>query len=84
MIATGNRERCCGNPFGEAVEGVNHEFETLIGSPFPERKNSMSRIAAHREIGEFRTPCENSVCSQMDVIPPVFVIQNLAISRHQH
>lgn len=83
MISASNHEPCLRHLLGDMIEGLSHELEPLVGSPFPECENSMYRSTAHRKIREFRTPGENSVGAQMDVIVAIFVVQNLAISRHQ-
>jgi len=84
MIPTGNHKRCFRYFFGETIKGIDHEFEALVGSPLSECENSMYRGTAHREIRKFRTPGENSVRAQMNVIATIFVVENLAVSRHQN
>lgn len=81
MISTGNQEGGFRHFFREALEGVDHELEALIGPPFSKCENS--RSAAHRKIRKFRAPGENSVRAQMDVVATIFIVQNLAISGHQ-
>jgi len=83
MIAAGNHEPGFRYFFSQAIESLNHELKSFIGSPFPECENPMYRSTAHREIRKFRTPGENSMRAQMDVVATIFIVQNLAISRHQ-
>lgn len=64
------------------VESFNHQLKSFIGSPLSESQNAMNRIAAACEIGKLRPAGENPVRSQVNVIPSVFVIQNLAIAGH--
>ena len=66
------------------IEGLDHQFQTLVRSPFSESQNALDRISTAREVREFRTASQQSVRAKMDIIPPVLVIQDLAISRHKN
>lgn len=84
MVATSDYEPRFWYFFRKAIKGIDHELETLVGSPFSKGKDSVYRSPAHREVGKFWTTSENSVRTEMDVIATILVVQDLAISRHQH
>jgi hypothetical protein len=44
----------------------------------------MLRISAQREIGVLRSLRKNPVRPQVDIVVPIFVMQDPAISRHEH
>ncbi len=47
MIAASNHEFCFWHFCSEKIEGIDHELEALIGSPFSEGENSMFRRTTH-------------------------------------
>ena len=65
------------------TEGFDHQFETLVRSPFPEGQNAM-RMPAPRQVRILRPVRENSVSSYVHVIAPILVRKDFAISGHQH
>ncbi len=84
MVTAGNHELNLGQLCRDQLEGLNHEFEPLVGSPLPECQNAVSGSTAPREIGEFGPAREDTVRTQMHIIPPILVVQDLAITGHQH
>ena len=83
MIASSNHQPCLGEVRGEQIEGLDHEFETLVGAPFAKRENPVKRRSPAREIRELRATRKQAVSAQMHIVAPVLVIQDLAISRHE-
>jgi hypothetical protein len=65
------------------TEGFDHQFEALVGSPFPEGENAMW-MPAPRQVRILRPVREDSVGSDVHVIAPIFVGKDFAISGHQH
>jgi hypothetical protein len=68
----------------QQLERFDHQFEALVRSPLPEGKNAVLRIAPPRKIWKLGTACQYAMRAQVDIVTSVLVIQNLAISRHQH
>jgi len=83
MITPGNYQPRVGPLWGESFECFDHQLQPFVGAPFSEGEDSVQRISAAREIGEFGTARENAVGSHMHIVTPVFIVQNLAVSRHQ-
>lgn len=83
MVSPRNDELCIRDLFEKKIEGFDHKFQPLIGSPFPESENSMWSSASSK-IRQLRPARQNAVCPQMNVISPILIIQNLAISRHEY
>jgi hypothetical protein len=84
MIAAGDDEPCIRQSFGNDVEGLDHEFQPLVGSPFAERQDAMLRIAAAGKIRILRSACQNTVGSHVNILAAVFFVKDFAIARHQH
>lgn len=84
MIAACHDELCVRHPVRQQIERFHHQFETFISSPLAESKDVLGWIAAPGEIRKLRPARQNSVSAQVHIIAPIFVIQDLAISRHQH
>ena len=84
MISAGNHKLGLGQSLCNLVEGLNHELETFVGSPFAERENAVDGISSSRKIRELGPPCENAVGAQVDIIAPILVVQDLPIAGHQH
>jgi len=83
MISSGNHELRLRQASRNLVERLNHEFQTLVGSPLSESQDPMDRVSASCKIGEFGPARQNPVRSQVNIIAAVLVVQNLAIARHQ-
>jgi hypothetical protein len=83
VISAGDHEFSIRKLRSDQAEGFNHELESFVRSPFSKRKNAMNRIAAAREIRELRPPRENAMRPNVHIVSPIFVIQDLSISRHQ-
>ena len=83
MIAPSNNQFSFGQPRGQQIERLDHQLQTLIRSPLAEGKNTVPRIATAGEVRKLRSAREDAVRPQMDIIPPVFIVQNFSIARHQ-
>jgi hypothetical protein len=83
MISSGDHQLGLRQAARNLVERLNHEFQTLVGSPLSEGQDPMDRVSASRKIGELRPARKNPVGSQVNIIAAVLVVQDLAIARHQ-
>jgi hypothetical protein len=84
MISARDDQCCFGHLLSHQIEGLNHQFEALVGAPFPECKNAVNRITASREIRKFRPSGQNAMRPQVNIVAAILVIQNLSIAWHQH
>lgn len=84
MVSPGYNELHPGQLFGDQSEGLDHELQALVGAPFAERQDTVRGISAPGEIWELGPAGKNSVGAQVDVVPSISVIQDLAIPRHKH
>lgn len=84
MVAAGDDQFRFRHLGGDQIERLNHQFKTLVSSPFSESENSVQRISASREIGKLGAAGKNAVGAKMNIIASVLVIQYFAISGHQH
>lgn len=84
MVATRNHKPRFRHLLGQQIEGLDHQFQALVCAPLSERENAVKGIAAAREIGEFRPSGQDAMRTEMNIVAPVLVIQDLAIARHQH
>jgi hypothetical protein len=84
MIAACHDELCVRHPVREQIEGFHHQFEAFISPPFAKSEDVLGWIAAPGKIRKLGPARQNSVRAQMHIIAAIFVIQNLAISRHEH
>lgn len=84
MIPPSDDELHVGELFCNQVEGLHHQFEFFVGSPFSKSKNAVSRISSAREVGEFGPARQDAVRAQMNIVPPVLVVQNFAIAGHEN
>lgn len=66
------------------MKGLDHQLQTLVGSPFSKSQNAMLGIATPGHIRELRLAGKNSVGTEMHIIAAVFFMQNFSISRHEH
>ncbi len=83
MVSPSHNQFCFGHPRRQKVERLNHQFQALVGPPFAKGKNTVLRIATTGEVRKLRPARENAVRTQMNIIPPIFVVQNFSIARHQ-
>jgi hypothetical protein len=84
MIATGYYEFGFGQLRHQRIKSLDHKFQTLVRSPLSKSQNPVGRSSTTREVGEFRTPGQQSVRTEMDVVPAVLIIENLAIAGHKY
>lgn len=83
MIATCYYEFHVRHLQGQQIERLNHQFQTLVRPPFSESQNALDRSSTAREVRQFRAASQQSVRAKMDIVPPVFIVQDLAISGHE-
>jgi hypothetical protein len=83
MVSSSDHKLRLGDPRGDEIEGLDHQFEAFIGAPLSERQNTLDGAAAPREVGELRPAGKNPMRAQVDVVSSVLVVQNFAISRHE-
>jgi hypothetical protein len=84
MVATAHDQPGLRQSCRDVLEGLDHQLEALISSPLAKRQNAVLGISPAGEIRKFRRARENSMRAQMDVIPPIFFVQNFAVPGHQH
>jgi len=84
MITTCDYESSLGHLGCKEVERLDHEFEALVSSPLAKGQDAMRRRAPTREVRKLWPPGQQSVSSQVDIVATIFVVQNFAISGHQH
>jgi hypothetical protein len=84
MIAPGYYEFGFGQLRHQHIKSLDHEFQALVRSPLSKSQNAEGRSSTTREIREFGTPSQQSVGPEMDIVPAVLVIQNLAIAGHKY
>ena len=84
MVAASDHKLHPRMPVSNPAKAINHEFQSLVGSPLTERQNAVHWITATRKFRKFGTTREHSVRSEVDVPATIFFIENLAVSRHEH
>jgi hypothetical protein len=84
MIAPCNYEFSLRQFRRKQVESFHHEFQSLVCAPFSEGQNTMGWSSTTRKVREFRTTSQQSVGPKMNIIAAVFIIKDLAISRHEN
>jgi len=83
MIAAGNDKLRAGHSLLQQFEGLDHQFEPLVSSPLAESEDAMG-IAAAGEIRKFGAVGEDAMRAKVHVVASVLVVENLAISGHEH
>lgn len=84
MVAAGDHQFRLRQPSSDALERLNHQFKTLVSSPFSESENPVQRVSAPREVRELWPARKNAMGAKMNIVAPVLVIQYFSIARHQH
>ncbi len=84
MVSAGDHELCLGHFGRDQVESLDHQLQPFVSSPLAERQNVSGKRYATREIGKLGAPRENAMRTQVNVVAAILVVQNLAISGHQH
>ncbi|MGE5055735.1 MAG: hypothetical protein ACM3WP_16375 [Acidobacteriota bacterium] len=84
MISAGYDQSCFRHLLSEQIERLDHQFEALVSAPLSECENAVNRIAASREIREFRPSGQNAMRPQVHIVAAILVIQNLSIAWHQY
>ena len=84
MIASAHHQPCMRQSLFYKLKSLQHEFQSFVGAPFSKGQNAMLGIAAPREVGKFGPLNQDAVRAKVHVVTAVSLVQNLAISRHQH
>ncbi len=84
MIAARDHQFCLRHVAGDQIECLDHQFKTFIRPPLSKGENPMQRVPAAGKIWELWPARKNTVSAQMNVVTPVFVIQDFSITGHQH
>ena len=84
MISSRNHQSRVRHNCNDQVKRLNEQLEPFIRSPFPEGQDAMLGISTPGEIRIFRPGGQNAMRADVNVIPAVLVVKNLAVSRHQH
>src|SRR5256885_1312308 len=84
MVSTCDYKSRLGNFLGNQIKSLDHEFKTLVGTPFSKRQNAMDGSASPREIGEFGAARKNAMRPQVNVVSPILVVQDFAVTGHEH
>jgi hypothetical protein len=84
VVSSRDNEPGLRESLGENVKRLNHEFKTLVGSPFAEGKNAMFGIAATGELGIFGTCGEDAMGAEMHIVASIFFVKDLAVSGHEY
>jgi len=84
MVPAGDDELGIWKRVRHNFKGIEQKFKPLVGSPLTKGQNPMFRISPPGKIRVFRFPRQNTVGPQMNIVTAIFVIKNLAVSRHQN
>ena len=84
VVPTGDDQPGIRQCLSDNFERIKQEFEPFVGPPLTKRQNPMFRISPPGKIRVFRFPRQNTVGPQMNIVTAIFVIKNLAVSRHQN
>jgi hypothetical protein len=84
VVAPGNHQLRFGHLRGNQIKSLDHQFQTLVGSPFAESQDAVDGRSTPREVGKLWPPGKNAVRSQVDVVAAILVVQYLAIAGHKH
>jgi hypothetical protein len=84
MIPSSDNQPGIGYLLSNAVEGVDHQFQTFVSAPLAEGENSVLRISAPRKVRRLRPPRQNAMRPHMHIFAAIFFRQDLAIPRHEH
>jgi hypothetical protein len=84
VIAASDNQLGIRNSLYNLPKRLDHQFQALVSSPFPEGENAMHRIATLRKIRIYRAVREDAMSSHMHVISTVLFIENFPVARHQH
>jgi hypothetical protein len=84
MISPGNNELGLRYLRSEQFESLDHEFQALVCAPFSEGQNTVGWSSTTRKVWEFGAASQQSVGAKMNIVAAVFIIQDLAISRHEN
>ena len=83
MIAAGNDQLHLGHSFGKNVERLNHQFQPFVCPPFSERQDAVNRISAPFELRKFRTPGQDAMGPQVNIVATIFIVENFPVARHE-
>jgi hypothetical protein len=83
VVASRDHQLCTGQFGVDDLKGFDHQLKPLVGSPLAECENAMFGIAATAKVRKLGPAGQDSVRAQVNVIAPIFFMQDPAISRHE-
>jgi hypothetical protein len=84
MVAAGDDQLRLGKSLGNQMEGFDHELQAFVSAPLAEREDAMLGIAAPGKVGIFGSLRQNTVGADVNIVAPVFVAKDFAVSGHEH
>ena len=84
MVSAGDDQLGVRQDASYGLECVEHEFEALVGSPLAKRQYAMLRIAAPGEVRVLGSSGQHSVGPDMNIVMPIFFVENPAIAGHKY
>jgi hypothetical protein len=84
MISPANHKLRVWKNTGNDAKSLDHQLQPLVGAPFAKRQYAVLRIAAPGKIRILRSLREYAVRTKVNVIAPIFLVQNFPVSRHEH
>jgi len=68
----------------EQLKRFYHEFEAFVRAPFTECQDALRWGSTTGVVRELGSPGKQTVRPKVNIVPPVLIIQDLAISRHEN
>ncbi|HET6179002.1 MAG TPA: hypothetical protein VFE61_18880 [Candidatus Sulfotelmatobacter sp.] len=84
MVAARNHELRSWQFGRDPVKRLDHQFQALVGSPFPESQNTVDRSTPPGKLRKFRATRENAMRPKMNIIVPVLIVQDFSIAWHEY
>ncbi len=84
MISSTNHQSGVGQGFRNVIESFDHQLQPFISSPLAKSQDAMLWISPAREIRILGFARKNAVGAKVDIIPPVFFMQDFSITGHKH
>ncbi len=84
MISSAHDQLGVGQCGTHDLEGLNHQFKTLIGAPFAECQDAVFWIAAPGKSRVFGSARQNAMGPYVNILVAVLFVKDLAIARHQY
>jgi hypothetical protein len=84
MVSPGNHQLGVRQLLSDEIKSLDHQLQTFVSSPLAERQNAVLWSSAPGKIRGFRPARQYAMGAKVDVVPPIFVVEDLAIAGHQH